>query len=553
MKIDKETLEKLYLDSNKNVNIVAAQLGVATTTIRNYLRKLEVSSYTGATKPLDKDKLIELYCIENKSQTEIAKELNVHRSTVSKYINKYNIKQHKIEDLRNKINLLNLNNTEILNILGLTSYDNLNNFLTKHNLRNTTKDSISKLISKGYTEEEISIELKIALEEVKYNLRHHSLFKLKPVHINKEELESEYNNHTPIRDLSNKYKVSERTINNKLQKIKKRDNTKFVFTKDELIDLWIVKDLTLDEISELKGCSRKTVMNAKDAFGLEKESNISSQERIIKEVLDSHGILYEHRTRNIIPPFELDFYFPEHNIAIEHCGLYWHSSKFNSDSHIYDKYVLCKNKGIRLITIFEDEINYKFTIVKNKILNSLGQPFGSVYARKCVVEELTSQEGIDFLNKYHIQGAGKNFLYLGLKKEKELVAVMSFSSNNPSKSVKGIELNRYATKYSVLGGASKLFKFYIKNYDVTEVTSFCDLRWGSGSVYYNLGFTLINQSKPNYWYIVKDKRVHRFNYTKSKLLKEFKEAPSLTEREIAEKHNLYRIYDCGNLVFKWKK
>lgn len=60
---------------------------------------------------------------------------------------------------------------------------------------------------------------------------------------------------------------------------------------------------------------------------------------------------------------ELDIFVPELNLAIEYCGLWCHSTNcdaYNSDKvkepdYHYNKYRICKDKGIRLITIFDNE------------------------------------------------------------------------------------------------------------------------------------------------------------------------------------------------------
>jgi very-short-patch-repair endonuclease len=55
--------------------------------------------------------------------------------------------------------------------------------------------------------------------------------------------------------------------------------------------------------------------------------------------------------RNVIFPKELDFYFPELNLAIEYDGLYWHSN----NKKTLEKHRLCKEKNIELIQLFENE------------------------------------------------------------------------------------------------------------------------------------------------------------------------------------------------------
>lgn len=65
--------------------------------------------------------------------------------------------------------------------------------------------------------------------------------------------------------------------------------------------------------------------------------------------------------RDKIPPKELDIYLPEFNLAIEYCGVYWHSNNVNirSEKSHFDKVGLCAEKCIKLLTFFEDEWLYK--------------------------------------------------------------------------------------------------------------------------------------------------------------------------------------------------
>jgi len=72
-------------------------------------------------------------------------------------------------------------------------------------------------------------------------------------------------------------------------------------------------------------------------------------------------------TRKVISPLELDIYIPSMNIAIEFCGLFWHSNRNLPYNYHYEKYKICKDMGIRLITLFEDEWTYNQEVVKHKL------------------------------------------------------------------------------------------------------------------------------------------------------------------------------------------
>ena len=57
------------------------------------------------------------------------------------------------------------------------------------------------------------------------------------------------------------------------------------------------------------------------------------------------------------------------------------------------------------------------------------------------------------------------------------------------------ELIRFCNKINtnVIGGASKLFKYFIKNYNPNEIISYADKRWSNGMLYNILNFELYNE------------------------------------------------------------
>lgn len=259
-----------------------------------------------------------------------------------------------------------------------------------------------------------------------------------------------------------------------------------------------------------------------------------------------------------IGPLELDIHLPQKQIAIEYCGLFWHSEK-NGVNRFYhqNKFKYCREKNLRLIQVFEDEWKHKQDIVKERIRHILGYSDKKVNGRDCWVTEIGKVQAGEFLNKHHIQGEFGRSYRLGLFYKEELVSVMTFDDSlNITKGKKKTteqvwELSRYATKYHVNGGAGKLFKHFIKQKNPNTVISYSDLRWGAGNLYTNLGFKFDKMTCPNYWYVIGQTRKHRFSYSKQKLIK-MGHSKDLTEREITESMGLYRIYDAGSNKFIWQ-
>jgi len=115
------------------------------------------------------------------------------------------------------------------------------------------------------------------------------------------------------------------------------------------------------------------------------------------------------------------------------------------------------------------------------------------------------------------------------------------------------EMLRFCNKLNinVVGGASKLFKYFIKKFSPIEVISYADRSWSQGNLYEKLGFELHSKTRPNYYYVINGVRNHRFNFRKDKLVKEGFDQ-SKTEHEIMLERKIYRIYDSGQLKYIFK-
>ena len=281
---------------------------------------------------------------------------------------------------------------------------------------------------------------------------------------------------------------------------------------------------------------------------------ISSFELELQEFFKNETL--ETSNRDIIKPLELDLYLPKYNLAIEFNGNYWHSEKYDKDRNYHlNKTNLCKDKNIQLIHIFEDEWLNKKRVCKNRLKNLIGQS-KSIGARKCKIREISSTLKNKFLEKYHIQGKDNSSIKLGLFYKNRLVSVMTFGKRRFDKKA-GYELYRFCNigSFNILGGASKLFKHFIKNYKPSSVITYADKRWSkSGGLYKNLGFTQLKDTQPGYFYTKGMIREGRQKYMKHKLenlLENFDE--TLTEKENMENNNFYRIWDCGNFKFEWSK
>lgn len=272
----------------------------------------------------------------------------------------------------------------------------------------------------------------------------------------------------------------------------------------------------------------------------------SQSELEIKSFLDSENILYNTNDRSLIAPYELDIVIPDHNIAIEFNGLYWHSEKFKDRLYHKIKTDLCESKGYQLLHIFEDEWVFKRSIVERMIKAKLGLLKDRVYARKCVVKSVDTSYN-KFLEDYHIQGKCMSSIALGLHDDNELVAVMAFRIRSKNT----YELARFATSKHVIGGFSKLLKYFQKNYDWNSIITFADRRYSDGGLYVKCGFGHVDTIPPDYSYIIGNRRFHKFGFRHSSLSNKLDNYdPSKSEHKNMFDNGFYRIYDSGKMKFQ---
>lgn len=268
----------------------------------------------------------------------------------------------------------------------------------------------------------------------------------------------------------------------------------------------------------------------------------------------------EQSNRNIIPPYEIDIYIPSKKIGIEYNGILWHSEKYKEDKNYHLKKLnMCKEKGIKLIQIFEDEFVKNDELVLEKIKHILGKSDGEkIMARKCTIKEILKEDAEEFLNKYHIQGFSISSKYIGLYNGEDLVSVMSFKKE---KDIAHWELTRFATKmhYTIQGGGGKLFSYFVKTYDPSEIKSFADRRWTineNNNLYIKLGFDNDGYVAPDYKYFKKEDgivRHHKFGFRKQILHKKYGLPLTMTESEMTAKLGYSKIYDCGLIRYLWTK
>lgn len=310
------------------------------------------------------------------------------------------------------------------------------------------------------------------------------------------------------------------------------------------------QDRTQSYISNCLNISISYVSNLLNKYDLNGVINhfSSNFENDVKKFLDSIDIEYQVNIRNIIYPYELDIYIPQYKLALECNGTYYHSTKFKNTKYHYNKSLMCEENGIRLIHIFEYEWeNIKQQAILKNIIKSALNKTETIYARHLKIEERPSSSMKWFFEKNNIQGfrGGKFAICLIDKQTEEIYMAYIMGSAFFGKGKYEWEVIRGATKlgYTVVGGASKIWKYFIKTYKPKNCVYYVDYNYFNGKSLENLPNMKFIKTQPsfkNFWVkenIVKNREPHRN--------KEIK--------ELYKSGEVLQIYNAGTKVYVWER
>ena len=279
---------------------------------------------------------------------------------------------------------------------------------------------------------------------------------------------------------------------------------------------------------------------------------ISLPNRLLSVRLEEAGIAYEFEKSVEHKPY--DIYVYDTNTLIEvdptythnAIGNHWDSSGKDSKYHLEKTQIATRN-GYKCIHIFDwDRIDKVINIISPKI---------PIYARSCEVRKVPIMEGLLFENYNHLQGSVRGQTHLlGLYYNDELVELMSFGTPRYNKAYQW-ELLRLCTKvgYKVIGGASKLFKYFINKFNPESIISYCDLAKFGGEVYKAIGMFLDHTSVPaKHWSKstehITDNLLRQRGYDQ---LFGTNYGKGTSNEQLMLDNGWLPVYDCGQAVFVW--
>lgn len=505
---------------------------------------------------IDRDVLYDLYITQNNSAIEVAKILNVSRNTILRSLCKNQIKKDK-DAVKLQMEKTNLKKYGVKNVAQANEI--------KEKIRQTNLEKYG--VENPLQSEKIRRKVEKTILE-KYGVEHplqskEIYAKVKKTTLEKYGVENSFQS-DEIKEKIKKVSLEKYGVEHPFQfdQIKKKKiinnfpNVIKYFADKETTEDFLKKNYnektTVIQLSKDTGVSIAVVGRYIHKYGLEDyieyDCKVSQPEKDIVEYLTSKGITnIVQSDRDILDGKEIDIFLPDYNVGIEFNGDYWHSELKRGKRYHYDKSMLANSKGVFLYHIFSHEWadEEKRIRILNHLDNILHLNENKIYARKCMIREVDVAEKNNFLNENHIQGKDNSTIKLGLYYNNELVSLMTFCYPRFSKKYNW-ELSRFCSKhnYNVIGGASKLFKYFVDNYmkDGEVIVSYSDIAKTTGKIYNTLNFEFVNDADPNYiWWKSDDDYKTRY------------QCQMVNERIIMESNGYIKIYDCGNKVWVFRK
>ena len=424
IRINEKALRDLYFNKKMKQKEIASYFNCAISTISQYFIKYNISTQTDRyDKPKkihkvrlskEDEKQILKMCMEGKNTKEIAAHFGCSHSTASRKISAaglfpkrytlenisyevfYNLCINEGKSIKDIANIYHVSESTVKTQMQKVEFS-IEKEKTKIREEKTTKEILEDLyFNKGMTEGEIARHLNIGRGFISQKFQEYDIHKeFKYEYITKEVLEDLYvkQNIAPC-FIADKLNCPPSTIQQKIQKFQLRRNK------------------TEEEIKAYKAKAYERSLNTQRSKGE-------------KEINDLFPTPY-HNVHSIIN-LELDLWYPEQKVAIEYNGDYWHSTKFPQNSGLHlAKLSMCRNKGIHLINIFERDWHASKTKKLLKVhLTRVLRPKQllkiSFEPTDCFIYE-TKQ----FENKYNLEGIGKGEKAVGIKKDNELLATLSY-------------------------------------------------------------------------------------------------------------------------------
>lgn len=240
-----------------------------------------------------------------------------------------------------------------------------------------------------------------------------------------------------------------------------------------------------------------------------------------------------------------DIFVPESKTLIEIDPSYTHSTlgnHWNSEGiskwYHKEKSNIAHKHGFNCVHVWDSDD-------WDKIVDIVTKPILKIYAKDCKIFKLHENVGRKFIDLYDVFGnCRKQILFLGLVYNDDIVQIMSVGSTRYNDNYDA-EILKMCTKsrYQVVGGFSKLFKFLIDFYELDNIITYNDDSKFRGTIFENLGMKCLGHRDPEVvWrkdkqYVTERARIFMYHKEKQELLDD----------------GWLPVYDCGQTRYEYRR
>ena len=522
---------------------------------------------------IKKEELYDLYINKNMSRIEIANKFNSTKSIIDKMLSKYGMKKGK-KLWFEKVKQNNLKKYGVENVSQLKEIKEKKKkkSLEKYGVENISQAKEIKDIKEKKSMEKYGTSCVLKSEKIKEKIKKTNLKRYGFEYATQSEKIQEKTRNTNLKKYGKEYVGQVKDFKDRIRETNIKNYGTPCVLKNEAIKNKIkqtnLRKYGIEYCSSLDKTKSKMTQTCLEKYGVPyacmtkkcREANFNAISKINKRIskkLNDNNI--KNKLEFNLGKFSYDIKLLDSNILLEINPTYTHNITNGSNfrNHIkkplekdyhYNKTLNAKENGYRCIHIWDwDNID--------KIINILKQDKNILYARNLSIKEVDVKECNDFENLYHLQGTCNNQeVRIGLYYNKKLVQIMTFGKPRYNRKYQ-YELLRLCTHkdYKIVGGAERLFKYFIKIYHPSSIISYCDNSKFNGDVYNKLDFNLKDCGKPSkHWYNIKTKQHITDNLLRQRGFDQlFKTnyGKGSSNKKLMLENGFVEIYDSGQSIY----
>lgn len=239
----------------------------------------------------------------------------------------------------------------------------------------------------------------------------------------------------------------------------------------------------------------------------------SGPQRELTDFVESLGFKPTLNTKAVLSnKLEIDIYIPEKKIAIEFNGLYWHSSTTGSADKMrhFRKWQECEKLGIQLLVVWDDDWVNKTAIVKRMLTERIVER--STPTGISTFEKISQEELHNFMNLTHIHGAGEGEGYALRDSSGSIIDAIVVRESEERSNY--LDVVRYSSGILPENFSKILSNIFQREKNLGFVVV-SDNSFSDKILLTQLGFVEMGIIAPDFTYLIRDKRVKKYEAEKS--------------------------------------